>query len=307
MSRLTAIVVTYNSQDTIIACLTSLKEYLPEESKIVVVDNSSSDKTVDLVRQFVSEMGLNNFVLYSLSENLGFGAGNNYAMKRHPSEYYYLHNGDAYLQSKTTLQDALDLFAKEQNIGIIGLPLVFPDGSVQNAAYSFMSMRKMGLQVLHVHTLARALINIPSLEIVLRPLSRFSIARSFIDQQLGREDNCTHQYYDWVCGAALLLHESVYQATGGFDERIFLYGEDELLAYRSQEKGFKTAQVHTDAVIHDFGWGKHKKKNSVVQKLKYEGLSHVINCYYPQSDSYSRVKRKLMKLLTKYHIRMGVT
>ena len=36
-------------------------------------------------------------------------------------------------------------------------------------------------------------------------------------------------------------------------------------------------------MVHDFGWGKHKKKNREVQKLKYKGLSHVINCYYPNS------------------------
>ena len=137
MSRLTAIVVTYNCQDTITACLSSLKDNLPLDTQVVVVDNNSSDKTVELIQQFVEETGFSELVLYPLLENLGFGAGNNYAMSRHASEYFYLHNGDAYLQSKKTLEDALNLFEAEQNIGIIGLPLIFPDGSVQTAAYPF--------------------------------------------------------------------------------------------------------------------------------------------------------------------------
>ena len=53
MNRLTAIVVTYNTQKTIVACLTSLKDHLPADSKIVVVDNCSSDKTVELIQNFV--------------------------------------------------------------------------------------------------------------------------------------------------------------------------------------------------------------------------------------------------------------
>ncbi len=307
MNRLTAIVVTYNSQDTIISCLTSLKEYLPKESRIVVVDNSSSDNTVATIEKFIQETECFDLVLYSLSENLGFGAGNNYAMKRHSSEFYYLHNADAYLQSKKTLQDALKLFEKEPTLGIVGLPLIYPDGSVQTAAYSFMSVRKMSLQMLHVHTLARSVMKISSLQFMFKPLAKYSIARSFIGQHLGQNHNETHQYYDWVCGASLILKGSVYEAIKGFDEQIFLYGEDELLAYLSLEQGFKTAQVCTDAVVHDFGWGQHKKTNRKVQELKYQGLKHVINMYYPDSSPKSRVKRTLLKALTKYHIKMRVT
>ena len=307
MNRLTAIVVTYNTQDTIIPCLTSLKDHLPASSQIVVVDNCSSDKTVELIQKFIQEHSLYNVVFYALERNLGFGAGNNYAMSRHPSKFYYLHNGDAYLKSSETIKNALDLFEDEPKIGIVGLPLTFPDGSVQTAAFAFMSLRKMSLQAMHVHTLARSMMKRSSLQFVFKALSRFSIAHSFVNQHLAETDNKTHQAYDWVCGAALLLRKEVYDATGGFDESIFLYGEDELLSYRSTEQGYQTVQLFTDAVVHDFGWGKHQKKNAKVQKLKYEGLSHVIDCYHPQSNVASRLRRKMMKGLIKYHIRMNVT
>ena len=100
MSRLTAIVVTYNCQDTITACLRSLKDNLPLGARVVVVDNNSSDQTVELIPGFCGRNGLYRADFVSTFGKPRFGAGNNYAMKRHPSEYFYLHNGDAYLQSK---------------------------------------------------------------------------------------------------------------------------------------------------------------------------------------------------------------
>ena len=304
---ITAVVVTYNTQKTIEACLRSLLLYLPVNSEIVVVDNASSDETVKLVKEMINEAEEHKIILYELSENLGFGGGNNYAMKRHKASFYYLHNGDAYLQSERTINEALALFEREKGIGIVGLPLVFPDGSVQTGAFAFTSFGKMFLQLLQVHKMVRTLMGYRAGRLLFKPFSKMPMAKSFVNQHLEEKNEAGFQYYDWVCGAALILRDSVLESTGGFDERIFLYGEDELLSFQSTQKGYKTAQVLTEAVVHDFGWGEHKQSNTRIQQLKYEGVSHVIDCYHPQPGPIGAMRRRLMKRLALYHIKMGVT
>ena len=44
---------------------------------------------------------------------------------------------------------------------------------------------------------------------------------------------------DWVAGAFMLLRREVFNATGGFDEKIFLYGEECEWCYRIKKKGWK--------------------------------------------------------------------
>ena len=44
---------------------------------------------------------------------------------------------------------------------------------------------------------------------------------------------------DWVSGAALLIPRNVFQMINGWNEKYFLYMEDEELCYRVKQKGYK--------------------------------------------------------------------
>lgn len=57
-----------------------------------------------------------------------------------------------------------------------------------------------------------------------------------------------------VSGAALLVRRSAFDAIGGFDERIFLYCEDDDLALRLRNDGGRLGYVH-DAVVEHIGGG----------------------------------------------------
>jgi GT2 family glycosyltransferase len=55
----------------------------------------------------------------------------------------------------------------------------------------------------------------------------------------------------WVSGAATLFRRSDFDAVGGFDDRIFLYGEDVDLSWRLRARGQKLRYVPTAAVVHE--------------------------------------------------------
>jgi len=54
----------------------------------------------------------------------------------------------------------------------------------------------------------------------------------------------------WVSGAATLFRRSAFDAVGGFEPRIFMYGEDVDLSWRLRAKGFRLRYLPRCAVVH---------------------------------------------------------
>jgi GT2 family glycosyltransferase len=54
----------------------------------------------------------------------------------------------------------------------------------------------------------------------------------------------------WCSGAALLLRREAFESVGGFDERLFMYGEDVDLSWRLRAKGWRLGYRPKLAVVH---------------------------------------------------------
>ncbi len=54
----------------------------------------------------------------------------------------------------------------------------------------------------------------------------------------------------WVSGAATLFRRSAFDAVGGFDARLFMYGEDVDLSWRLRARGFRLRYLPRFAVVH---------------------------------------------------------
>ena len=89
LPKVGVIVVTYNSRFYIKKCLESILNNNYSNFELLIVDNSSNDKTVSLIRKFFKQTSI-----IKNDRNLGFGAANNigikYLMKKSVSSFYYL-------------------------------------------------------------------------------------------------------------------------------------------------------------------------------------------------------------------------
>ena len=109
------IIVTYNGLHWLDKCLGSLKNSnIPINT--VVIDNLSTDKTVDFIQKNYPEI-----ILFQEDENLGFGKANNigikYALKNN-ADYIYLLNQDAWIE-EDTIDGLIGLMKKYPEYGII--------------------------------------------------------------------------------------------------------------------------------------------------------------------------------------------
>ena len=66
----------------------------------------------------------------------------------------------------------------------------------------------------------------------------------------GYWDYAEERDVDWVTGAFMLLPAQVFRDTGGFDERIFMYGEDMEWCYRIRDCGWRIRYFPQARIMH---------------------------------------------------------
>ena len=113
--KVCSIVVTYNGEHCIARCLQSLRDSTLK-SKVIVIDNASSDETVDLIKTNFQDVEL-----IPQSRNLGFGAANNIGIRlalNENADYVFLLNQDAYIESDT-LGKLVEIASGNPDIGIL--------------------------------------------------------------------------------------------------------------------------------------------------------------------------------------------
>ena len=120
------ILVNFNGEDVLVNCLNSLEKFVPSHnSEIIVVDNNSQDNSINII-----ESKFPNIKLIKLSQNLGFGAGNNAGAKKAKGDFLFLLNTDTIVTSNF-LPHLLELMSSNSDVGIVGPKLIFPDGRFQ--------------------------------------------------------------------------------------------------------------------------------------------------------------------------------
>lgn len=207
------IIVTYNGMHWISRCLEMLRRSTVPVTP-VIVDNCSTDGTVDYIRQSFPEARL--LLQHS---NLGFGQANNvgirYALSQQ-ADYCLLLNQDAYLQP-----DALSLLLAESD----GQSLLSP---------------------LHLNGTGEAL------DQMFRLSMKLSDNALLDDLLLHRPLSSHYESYE-ICAACWLLPRTLIEKVGGFNPLFFHYGEDNNYYHRMVYHGVKTLCVPAAHVWHDRG------------------------------------------------------
>jgi GT2 family glycosyltransferase len=95
----------------------------------------------------------------------------------------------------------------------------------------------------------------------------------------------------WVSGAAALFRRSAFDAVGGFEPRIFMYGEDVDLSWRLRAKGFRLRYLPRLAVVH-----RTYKVPGEVKPLQILGGVETNLCLRARFGGRRRTVRGLMRL-----------
>ena len=224
----TAVVVTYNSERWIRACLSVLADV-----PTIVVDNASVDGTVDLVRDEFPAVRL-----VARPTNGGYAVGVNEGCLLAAPDDVLILNPDvvAGAGSIRALGQHLETHPKA---GIVVPNLVNPDGSTQTSVRTFPSPLTM---------LARR-----------SPFGRTAPGRAVLARHIDKQlDRTAPRAVDWGLGAAMLVRHAAIVRVGGMDERLFLYGEDVDWCYRMWQADWEVHVVPAAVMEHAYERGSRR-------------------------------------------------
>jgi GT2 family glycosyltransferase len=223
---ISVVVVNRDGERWLERCLGSLGEPRPQVVDVVVVDNCSSDGSVELVRRRFPHVRL-----LENRRNLGFGAANNQAAAHARGEALLLLNNDAWLEPGC-LERLRARLECDPELGLVAPRLVGPDGRPRFVWSPDRSLLGEAVQRLR-NPFEGASFNHGTIERVLRALSGPG----------------------WYTAACVLIRRRAFDDVGGFDPKFFLYFEDTDLCIRLREKGWRL-EWEPDAVAVHAGGGR---------------------------------------------------
>lgn len=97
INKLSILIPAYNEEDTITAILNKVLEVKLRDNvqkEIIIVNDCSKDKTVELVEEFIKENPKENIQLFSQDKNKGKGAAINRAIKECSGDYLIVQDAD---------------------------------------------------------------------------------------------------------------------------------------------------------------------------------------------------------------------
>lgn len=215
MIDVSIIIVSYNTKDLILKCFGSIGKYVKGvEFEVIVVDNASSDASVEAIKNFKFQML--NIKLISNRNNRGFGAANNQGIKIAKGRYILLLNPDTELveDSVSIMVNWMDL---NPQVGISSCKLIYPDGSIQPTGGFFPN-------ILRVFLWSILLDDFPLVGDI---FGSYHPKASFYKRE---------RLLDWVTGAFFLVRREVLDVLKGFDEDYFLYVEEVDFCYRAKKR-----------------------------------------------------------------------
>jgi GT2 family glycosyltransferase len=260
---LSIIIISFNTENILLACLDSIIKNTKRISyEIIVVDNASTDGSVDAIRKYKKKTNLR---LITNKDNLGFGKANNQGIKESKAKYILLLNSDCLVQKKA-IEDTLYWMDKHPSVGVASCALVNHDGSLQGTGGYFPTL----IRVFSWMTIQ----DLPFVDKFIKPFHPMK-SKSY---HTGDNFYRTEKELDWVTGAFFLMRKSIVKEVGYFDRDYFMYMEEVDYCFRIKNKGWKIYYLPTPSVIH-LGGASGVSGENIVQE--YQGVKLFYEKHYP--------------------------
>jgi GT2 family glycosyltransferase len=255
--ELSIVIVNYNVKHFLQQCLSSVFacDLAPDTYEVWVVDNHSIDGSVEMIEATYPQVNL-----IANKENLGFGRANNQAINQAHGKYILLLNPDTVV-AEDTFSTCIRHLDQDPQVGALGAKML--DGSGQ-----ILPESKRGLP-----TVWNSFCKLTGLDAL------FDQTAFFNGYNLRHLDPDVNHFVDVLCGAFMMMHKSVLEEIGAFDERFFMYAEDIDLSYRIRQAGYKILYAADTQIIHYKGESSKKGSLSYV-KIFYEAMILYVQKHY---------------------------
>ena len=264
-TRLSIIIVTYNSNAHIHQCLDALAASTSLVGDIVVVDNASADGTASSIRTRWPQVRL-----IEAGANLGFARATNMGIRATAGELILLLNPDT-VPSVGAIEALMTALAARLDAAVAGPRLV--DGT----GYAELSFGSMMAPLTELRQ-----------KILVRGNDRKHGPIAAYVQRLTRRA----QDVGWVSGACLLVRRADAEAVELMDERFFMYAEDVDFCAALRSRGRRVIFVPAAEVVHHRGQSRASAESSTAVAYRRSQIAF----YEKHHPSWARLLRLYLKL-----------
>ena len=261
--ELSVITVTYNSRDCIVRCLQSViaasrAVYL----EVILVDNASTDGTIDAVTEQFPRVAW--LTIIANDENLGFGKACNLGARQAHGRYILFLNPDLFVLPGA-VRTSLDAFRRLDRCGAV-MARTFWDDEMQ---FQFSCLKCIDLlAAMAQHTSLRRLLSQRTFERYWR-----------MDWAMWSSDAPVE--VSGVPGSYLMLSRELFGQLGGFDERFFMYYEDEDLCRRIKQVDHVIYCLPDAKAIHYCAQSLKTSQRAAMGRIQRKSLIALYEKHYP--------------------------
>ncbi len=236
------IILNYNDCLTTVKLLNKIKHYVALDH-ILVVDNCSNDDSYRVMSKYTNDK----IHIICTKRNCGYAAGNNYgaryAIEKWSPDTLFFANPD--VQFEENIVERIE------------------EGLYMNPRYAVATaLVKRGY---NAWDLPGFLGTIRMLFMLVFTSHKYFVKRKLIKNKKIHEVGV-------VEGSFFAIKTPIFKAVGGFDERTFLYLEENILAYRLRQKGYKEIVLSDICYIHE---------HSTSIKKAYKSKTNAFKLFYP--------------------------
>lgn len=212
--KLSVVIICWNDLKVISDCLCSIFAGTRSlDFEVVISDNGSTDGSTEFIRR--------NYPSVRIIENranLGFAKGNNAGIAASRGEYILILNPDTIVHD-ATLDRLVEFAERHPDAGAFGCRVLNPNGSYQESARPFPSIRGSWIAALCLRRLAY-------------------VSDAFIPDIYMRWKGDTETVVDWQSGCCVMFRSKLLKELGGFDEQFFYHYEEVDLCRRVRNAGY---------------------------------------------------------------------
>ena len=250
--KINCVILNYNDASTVLELIDEIGGYQALD-RIVIVDNASTDDSWEMLQTLRTKYA--HVDLLHSEKNGGYGAGNNlgvrHAVNANKAEYVLIANPDVKF-SEACVKRLAGVLSRHEELAVA-------TALMEDAAFG---EKKNGWKI---HGFWGELF-------AMGPISRRLFGR-FLNYPAKYFEGKRAVYVDAVHGSMLMVEGKKFLEAGGYDEGIFLYQEETVLASRLKKLGYKSLLVLDQKYRHEHSVSISKSFNGQMDRQKLRNAS----------------------------------
>ena len=237
------IVLNYNGKENTLKLLHSLQKTIYPNYEIIVVDNGSTDGSVEAIRKKDCSI-----VIVENTKNLGYSGGMNAGIRNSRGEHVVLLNNDMVVHHPNWLSELVKIANQDREIGVVG-PMLLE-----------YAMPEKIQQVGSV-------------------LSNWFLIGAWVPIGAGQKDCGQYSKPIEVTWTNGLIKRIVIERIGMLDEKMFAYWEEVDFCFRAKKAGFKIIVTPKSKIWHTGSATIKKRTFFVIYEFYKNRLRYILKNY----------------------------